>query len=300
MQNFVRNSFNVRDQKTLSQLWEAFSGATKKVGESYIGINCTTVVSPAYEKNQGVDTWDEYNCDSCVPSSVQSQASSLPTDHDKTVAGKQMLDAQVKELTKTDSDDTELVPKKKKKRHKETAEPTDTSDTGDPGDIAVMNGIGSTGVEDHVEDEVPKRKKKKRKIEPTADEMDVVEVESDDPPVVKKAKKKKRRREGDEIDDLTDTLAAIEGESGETQAIKKVKKKKQKCKENLGTDDSGQVPGRKRKHEAELDSGADPEGEVILAKKHKRGGGLENGGDRDLELQTIVKKHKHKKEHSLS
>ncbi len=33
MQNFVRNSFNVRDQKTLSQLWDAFSGATKKVCE---------------------------------------------------------------------------------------------------------------------------------------------------------------------------------------------------------------------------------------------------------------------------
>ena len=225
-------------------------------------------------------------CDDCVLSSVQSQTSFLPTDH------------QVKESTKTDSNDTELVPKKKKKRHKETAEPSDTGDT------TVLNGIESTGVEDHVEDEVPKRKKKKRKIEPTADEIDAVEVESEDSPVVKKAKKKKKQREGDETGDLTDTLAAIEGDGEEMQAIKKAKKKKQKCKENLSTDDCGLVPGKKRKHEAELDSGADPEGEVILAKKHKRGGGLENGGDRDLELQTVVKKHKkkhkHKKEHSIS
>ena len=30
IQNFVRNSINVRDQNTLSQLWEAFSEATKE------------------------------------------------------------------------------------------------------------------------------------------------------------------------------------------------------------------------------------------------------------------------------
>lgn len=30
-QNFVRNSFNVRDQKTLGQLWDAFSGTTEQV-----------------------------------------------------------------------------------------------------------------------------------------------------------------------------------------------------------------------------------------------------------------------------
>ena len=29
-QNFVRNSCNVRDQKTLSQLWDIFSGATQQ------------------------------------------------------------------------------------------------------------------------------------------------------------------------------------------------------------------------------------------------------------------------------
>ncbi len=27
VQNFVKNSFNVRDKRTLGELWEAFSGA---------------------------------------------------------------------------------------------------------------------------------------------------------------------------------------------------------------------------------------------------------------------------------
>ena len=37
-QNFVGNSFNVRDRNILGQLWEAFSEATKKVS-CLININ---------------------------------------------------------------------------------------------------------------------------------------------------------------------------------------------------------------------------------------------------------------------
>ncbi len=222
------------------------------------------------------------------------------------------MDTQAKELTKTDSDDTELVPLKKEKKHQEPAEPIDTSDAGD---IAIMNGNGDAGVKDiSTEDEVPKRKKKKRKIELlSVNETDAVpvanavEVESDDAPVIKKIKKKKKQREGDEVGDLQATVAAVEGDGEEIQAAKKAKKKKKrKYKENLDTEDSGHVPGRKRNHEAELDS-LGVEGEVVpVAKKHKRSTcrGLDNGGDHDLELQTVIKKHKkkhkHQKEHSLS
>jgi hypothetical protein len=226
------------------------------------------------------------------------------------VVEKQTVDAQAKELTKTDSDDAELVPQKKKKKHKEPAEPTDTSDAGD---IASMNGNGDAGMEDiRAEDEVPKRKKKKRKIE-LFNETDAVpvanavEVDSDDAPVMNRVKKKKKQREGDKTGALSDIVSAVEGGGEEIQAAKKAKKKKKhKHKENLDTEDSAHVPGKKRNHEAELDNHG-VEGEVVpAAKKHKRSTcrGLDNGGDHDIELQTVVKKHKkkhkHQKEHSLS
>ena len=285
MQNFVRNSFNVRDQKTLSQLWDAFSGATKKVCRSH---------------KEGSQLRD---CNRAVFSPVQNQASAVSTDRDKTVGEKQTLDAQAKQLTKTDSDDMEPVPKKKKKKHNETEEEPDTIDTGD---IMITN--GDTGVGDIGDDEVPKRKKKKQKIEPTANETDAVsvanavEVEGDEPPVIKKVKKKKKQREEEIISDLP--AAIEEGDDEDMQIAKKAKKKKRKHKESHSTEDSGDVHGKKRKYEAELDNGdIDVDGEEVPAKKYKRGRGLENGDDHGLELlsdggsQTVIKKHKKKHKH---
>ena len=47
MQNFVKNSFNVRDQRTLSELWEAFSGATntKQVYSVDIVVTMDTIIN---------------------------------------------------------------------------------------------------------------------------------------------------------------------------------------------------------------------------------------------------------------
>ena len=212
---------------------------------------------------------------------------------EKAVADKEASAVQAKELV-IDNDGTEPVPKKKKKKHKEKEEAQDPNDADD---IVIANGVENGDV-DH---EVPKRKKQKRKTEPTAnDVLDAtsvavtIEMEDDDPPATKKVKKKKQKAE--ETVDHTDKLVDIEGvdHGEEALVMKKAKKKKHKEKESSSGDDSRDVLGKKRKHNAKLDCGADEE--VIQAKRQKGCKALEDDHElSDETSQAVVKKHKKKK-----
>ena len=240
-------------------------------------------------------------------------------DHNKTVAEKPTSDTQnAKELAKTDSDDMELVPKKKKKKHKDTADPPpDTSDIG-PGDIVVVN--GDTGVEDIGDDEVPKRKKKKRKSEPTVNETNTVsianaaEMETDDSPAIERVNKKRKQREGDEIGDISGIVAAMNGEEiqggGDPLVTKKIKRKKKPEGEEgtvgvppTAVDFEGEEGGeetrvtkkaKKKKCKHKKSDFADGSGSVSK-KKRKHEAELDNGGDSVGVEGGVVPAKKHKR-----